>query len=68
MKISILSLSFHAEIIHAGPCINRTGTHVILVLYVYMGWFHIHIVWKTNDIRVDFNDIHWEGCLHITRR
>ena len=28
----------------------------------------IFIVWITNDIHIDFNDIHWEGCLHITRR
>ena len=28
----------------------------------------IFIVWITDDIHVDFNDIHWEGCLHITRR
>ena len=26
------------------------------------------IVWIINDIHVKFNDIHWEGCLHITRR
>ena len=26
------------------------------------------IVWIINDIHVEFNDIHWEGCLHITRR
>ena len=25
------------------------------------------IVWIINDIHVKFNDIHWEGCLHITR-
>ena len=27
------------------------------------------IVWIINDIHVEFNesDIHWEGCLHITR-
>ena len=27
----------------------------------------IFIVWITNDIHIDFNDIHWEGCLHIGR-
>ena len=26
------------------------------------------IIWIINDIHVEFNDIHWEGCLHITRR
>ena len=26
------------------------------------------IVWIINDIHMEFNDIHWEGCLHITRR
>ena len=28
----------------------------------------IFIAWITNDIHIDFNDIHWEGCLHVTRR
>ena len=28
----------------------------------------IVIVWIINDIHIEFNDIHWEGCLHITRR
>ena len=28
----------------------------------------ILIVWIINDIHIEFNDIHWEGCLHITRR
>ena len=26
------------------------------------------IVWIINAIHVKFNDIHWEGCLHIRRR
>ena len=26
------------------------------------------IIWIINDIHMEFNDIHWEGCLHITRR
>ena len=25
------------------------------------------IVWIINDIHMEFNDIHWEGCLHIRR-
>ena len=28
----------------------------------------IVMVWIINDIHIEFNDIHWEGCLHITRR
>ena len=23
------------------------------------------MVWIINDIHMEFNDIHWEGCLHI---
>ena len=26
------------------------------------------MVWIINDIHVEFNDIHWVGCLNITRR
>ena len=24
------------------------------------------IVWIINDIHMEFNDIHWEGCLHVS--
>ena len=26
------------------------------------------IIWVINDIHMEFDDIHWEGCQHITRR
>ena len=26
------------------------------------------IVWIINYIHIEFNDIHWEGCLHKMRR
>ena len=36
--------------------------------YACMMFIMIFIVWIINDIHIEINDIHWEGCLHITRR
>ena len=38
--------------------VNKINTSIIMKF----------IVWIINDNRMEFNDIHWEGCLHIVRR
>ena len=42
-------------------------THGEVVILKYTSIIMKFIVWIINDIHVEFNDIHWEGCLHITR-
>ena len=38
--------------------VNTINTNIIMKF----------IKWIINDIHMEFNDIHCEGCLHITRR
>ena len=45
-----------------GLCLHNA---MLKDIYKYIMKF---IVWIINDIHMEFNDIHWEGCLHITRR
>ena len=56
-RFTCLKFILHTITVNYNNIIMLTNTSMIMKV----------IVWIFNDIHMEFNDIHWEGCLHVRR-